>query len=179
MVRTRVGYTGGRTPAPSYHALGDHSEAIQIDFDPAKLSYPRLLEQLFAAHRPVRAPWRRQYRSAIFHAGEAQREAAARALDEAGRRLGTRIFTDLEPLGSFHLAEGYHQKYHLRRHPPLLAAFDEAPEHALLDSTVAARLNGLVAGAGSLALLEAEREGYGLSSEEEAYLRRTIASRSR
>ncbi len=121
MLRTRVGYAGGSTPDATYESIGDHSEAIAVDFDPGVISFAELLEQFFALHNPFREAFRRQYRSAIFFADDKQRKEARVAMDaqEAGR--AEKVNTALEPLGTFWLAEEYHQKYMLRRNPEELA----------------------------------------------------------
>lgn len=66
VVRTRVGYAGGSTENPTYWDLADHTETIQFDYDPAKISYPDLLNIFFHNHKPIAEPWKRQYMSAVF-----------------------------------------------------------------------------------------------------------------
>jgi len=53
VVRTRVGYAGGATENPTYHHLGDHTETIQIEYDPARISYQELLDAFWAGHKPT------------------------------------------------------------------------------------------------------------------------------
>ena len=83
VVNTTVGYTGGTREAPTYHGLGDHTEAVQIDFDPKRVSYEALLEVFWKTHDPT-TPNRQgpdvgeQYRSAIFfHTREQEEKAKA------------------------------------------------------------------------------------------------------
>ncbi len=121
-MRTRVGYAGGTTDQPTYQSIGDHSEAIEIDYEPAVVTYAELLEVFLASHNPARAPFKRQYRSAIFYANPDQQRDAKAALEAESLRRGEPLATDLEPHTGFTLAEDYHQKYRLRSNPDLLAS---------------------------------------------------------
>ncbi|WP_439026988.1 peptide-methionine (S)-S-oxide reductase MsrA [Haloarchaeobius sp. DT45] len=165
VVRTRVGYAGGSTPTPTYRTLGDHTEVVQVDYDPTRTSYRDLLEWFFRAHNPrERAPIR-QYENLVCWHDEDQREAVENAIAEQEARDG-HVNTRAEPLGSFTVAEDYHQKYRLRGASELFdslaATYDDT---AIRESTVAARLNGLVAGHGSAALLDEEGATYGIPDE--------------
>lgn len=71
-----MGYAGGTQPAPSYLRLGDHSEALELDYDGSVLSYERSLSLFFASHDPRYRPGSRQYMSIIFFHDELQRQAA-------------------------------------------------------------------------------------------------------
>ena len=157
-----MGYTGGSRVDPTYHQLGDHTEAYQLDFDPARISYAQLLARFWEAHRPQRPAYKRQYRAALWYADAAQERLARESAEQVARTLGKPVLTDLEPLGRFYPAEPYHQKYALRRHADLLEELEDYDDEALRESTVAARLNGYVSGQGSAELLAREWEGYGL-----------------
>lgn len=135
-----MGYTGGRHPNPSYHDLGDHTEALQVDFDPEQITYEALMECFWEGRDHDRRAFSVQYRSAVWFADEAQ-EASAR---ERAARIGTRVTTAIEPLGTFTLAEGYHQKYRLRREPKLVEELVAryGSDEAMVASTAAARING-------------------------------------
>lgn len=113
VVSTRVGYTGGSKADPTYRDLGDHTEVIEVTFDPAKLSYADLLERFWAEHDPTfdNPP---QYQSAIFTQGSAQERAARKSLDDARERSRRAIRTRVEPLERFNEAEEYHQKYYAK-----------------------------------------------------------------
>ena len=120
----------------------------------------------------------RQYRSAIFLHDDEQRRLA----EESKKRLQKegRVFTDIEPLSEFYMAEDYHQKYYLRSVDVLMqelrARYPEE-ERGFVDSTVAARLNGYVGGFGSVEQLEQELESFGLSEQAEQYLRTRVSGR--
>lgn len=148
---------------PTYRQLGDHTEAFQVDFDPARTSFAELLALFWESHRPQRPASKRQYRAAVWWADEAQRALVEESRERVAAALGKPVLTDVEPLGRFWRAEDYHQKYSLRRHADLMALFARYTPEAFTDSTVAARLNGLVAGQGGAELLEAEGERYGLT----------------
>jgi peptide-methionine (S)-S-oxide reductase len=142
-VRTRVGYAGGTTRNPTYHDLGDHTESIQVDYDPTVVSYDQLLGVFWGEHDPCAASHSRQYRSAIFHATDEERRAAEASRARRGKELGEEIVTAIEPLVAFTRAEDYHQKYSLRRHRSVLESLASLypTDRELVDSTAAARLN--------------------------------------
>ena len=148
VVRTRVGYAGGTEPDPSYYSLGDHTEVVQVEYDPATLGYDDLLEVFWANHNPFGGAHKRQYRGVVLVHDEAQREAAEASAAALEERTGQSVETAIESLDSFTLAEDYHQKYELRSTPVLGAELEDIYGPALVDSTVAARLNGFVAGHG-------------------------------
>ena len=119
---TRVGYTGGQTANPSYKDVctdrTGHAEAVEVEYDPAKLSYDKLLEVFWENHDPTQLnrqgpDWGTQYRSAIFfHTPE--QEAAAKASKERlekSRRFSKPIVTQIVPAVEFFEAEDYHQQY--------------------------------------------------------------------
>ena len=148
VVRTRVGYAGGSTPEPTYHSLGDHTEVVQVEYDPTVLSYADLLDVFWSAHDPRRSARKRQYRSVILTESVVHRQAAERTRQDTASRFGGSVATAIEDLDTFHLAEPYHQKYELRSTPVLGAELEDRYGDDLVDSTVAARLNGFVAGYG-------------------------------
>jgi peptide-methionine (S)-S-oxide reductase len=116
------GYTGGKTKNPSYEQLCSggtgHAEAVRIEYDPEEISFRDLMTVFFATHDPTTLNRQgndvgTQYRSAIFYAGEEQKQQAAafiKELDEA-KTFKSPIVTALEPLSDFYPAEEYHQKY--------------------------------------------------------------------
>jgi peptide-methionine (S)-S-oxide reductase len=116
------GYTGGKTVNPSYEDVctgrTGHAEAVEIEYDPARVRYEDLLEVFWASHDPT-TPNRQgpdvgtQYRSAIFF-HDAEQEAAARASKERQEKSGRfkrPIVTEIVAAGPFYKAEEYHQKY--------------------------------------------------------------------
>ena len=160
-----MGYAGGPQPHPTYHDLGDHAEAVQLDFDPARVTYGELLDLFFAGHRPTRPAWSRQYMSAIFYAGEDQRRQAHERKQQAERQLGAEVFVEILSADSFHRAEDYHQKYYLQRHRQLMddlrAPYPDFRD--FVDSTAAARLNGYLGGSRTHELRRGDLGRLGLS----------------
>lgn len=118
IVSTRVGYTGGDVPNATYGNHGTHAEAIEILFDPSKLSYRQLLEFFFQIHDPTTL--NRQgndrgmsYRSAIFYTSEDQRAVAEDTIAdvEASGLWPGKVVTEVTPAGPFWEAEPEHQDY--------------------------------------------------------------------
>lgn len=177
MVRTRVGYAGGTTASPTYHAMGDHTECLQVDFDPAVTTYAAMLDHFWEAHSPWRAVRGFQYRAVLLYQGDAQRRAAEESRAALAAREGRRVETPLEPLGVFTRAEDYHQKYALRRYgsvaADLLAVYGDGD--AFTDSTSAARLNAYLAGYGDPARLARELPDLGLGPAARAEVERRTA----
>jgi len=165
VVRTRVGYSGGSTPSPTYRNIGDHSEALQVDYDPSRISYRELLDIFWRAHDPGIRSWSRQYRVVIFYHNEEQKRLALASIDrEASKRKD--IYTEISPFSGFTLAEDYHQKYRLQQESDLSAEFDAVYPSMkdFLNSTAIARVNGFLGGYGSPELLAKEIDSYGLSA---------------
>lgn len=181
VVRTRVGYAGGTKQNPTYHSLGDHTETIQVDYDPTRLSYVELLEIFWRSHDPTSRPWSRQYKAAVFYHSEAQRVAAQTSREREAVRRGRKLSTEILPATAFALAEDYHQKYHLQQDPVLLREFRAIyPDlRPFADSTAAARVNGYLGGHGKAADLEAEIGRLGLSPPAQEHLLRAVRPRVR
>jgi peptide-methionine (S)-S-oxide reductase len=165
VVRTRVGYSGGATANPTYHSLGDHSETIQIDFDPSQISYERLLEVFWEEHDPTSRSWSRQYQAVVFSHDEEQKRQAIASRERVAKKLGKTIHTEVIAFTRFYVAEDYHQKYYLRQHRQILRQFQQYyPQAAdLMNSTAAARVNGYIGGYGTTASLKADIDRLGLS----------------
>jgi len=175
VVRTRVGYSGGTTKSPSYHRLGDHTETVQMDYDPTVVSYRDLLQLFWDSHAPTRMPTSLQYMSIVFYQDDEQRKLAAEGKRRVRATTGKDVFTEIRRLNEFYRAEAYHQKYHLRQVPDLTKEFAAfyPNNRDFTDSTAVARVNGYLAGYGSVAGLEEELADLGLS----AAGRRTLLDR--
>ncbi len=158
MIRTRVGYTGGNKENPTYHTLGDHTESIEVDYDPSIISYADLLKVFWEAHDPGSRSWSRQYMSAIFYHDEEQKKLALESRKLEEERTRGKIYTEISPAPRFYRAEDYHQKYYLRQRPELIRELKAIypSNEDFEDSTVAARLNGYLAVKGSRTAIQAE-----------------------
>lgn len=122
VVSVESGYTGGLVPNPTYARVCDgdtgHAEAVQVTFDPSVISYHDLLTVFFAIHDPTTlnrqgADTGTQYRSAIFHHNEQQKEIARQVIREItdAQIWDSPIVTEVMPLDKFYQAEDYHQEY--------------------------------------------------------------------
>lgn len=176
MIRTRVGYTGGVKKHPTYGSLGDHTEAVQVDYDPRLVSYEDLLDVFWAAHDPTRRTSSVQYRAAVFVQNEEQRRRAEASRSELEQTRGIRVRTEILDANSFTIAEDYHQKWYLRRSGgrwlELLERTYPDPA-ALRDSTAAARLNGYLGGNGH-PTPEQLQEDLGIGPDEARALSRAL-----
>jgi len=145
VVRVVSGYSGGSAATAHYgvvstHTTG-HAESVEVTFDPAQVSYGDLLRVFFTvAHDPTELNRQgpdegTQYRSAIFYATDAQRQAALGYIERLGRdhAFGRPIVTEVVPLVRFYPAEEYHQNY-LARHPdqPYIV-YNDLPKLARLE----------------------------------------------
>jgi len=127
VIKTTVGYSGGTTANPTYEEVctggTGHAEAIQVEFDSTRLSYGELLDYFFRMHDPTTLNRQHndvgtQYRSAIFHTSDAQKQTAERVKarwDKSGK-FDRPIVTEIIASGKFYPAEEYHQDY-LVKHP--------------------------------------------------------------
>jgi peptide-methionine (S)-S-oxide reductase len=123
VISTRVGYAGGDVPNATYRNHGTHAEAIEIVFDPSRLSYRQLLEFFFQIHDPTTL--NRQgndrgtsYRSAIYYTSDEQRRTAEDTIADvnASGIWPGKVVTEVAPAGPFWEAEAEHQDY-LQRYP--------------------------------------------------------------
>lgn len=122
VVETAVGYEGGTLERPTYHDVctdrTGHAEVVQVTFDPARVSYPELLDTFFSNHNPTQLNRQgpdhgTQYRSVIFFHSPEQQQQAQEAIARltAERRFSNPIVTQVVPAAAFWPAEEYHQKY--------------------------------------------------------------------
>jgi peptide-methionine (S)-S-oxide reductase len=161
-----VGYAGGARENPTYHNLGDHTETLQVDYDPSKISYAQLLELFWEEHDPTSRSWSPQYKAVVFYHDEEQKRLAEESRTRLAARLGKTIHTEVLPYGRFYAAEDYHQKYYLRGHRQILRQFQQYYPHAagLMNSTAAARVNGYIGGHGTASAYTADIDRLGLSA---------------
>ncbi|CAO3629598.1 unnamed protein product [Mucor hiemalis] len=126
-IKTKVGYIGGDSENPDYRSVcsgkTNHVEAVEVEFDPKKVSYATLVDFFYSTHDPTTlnaqgADRGSQYRSAIFYHSPEQKEIAEKVTAEVQEKhlKGKKIVTEIVPAGVFHDAESYHQEY-LHKNP--------------------------------------------------------------
>lgn len=125
VIDARSGYTGGHLDNATYEQVctgtSGHAEAVEVLFDPARISYSQLLAAFWQLHDPTQHNRQgpdigSQYRSAIFFDGEEQRQLAEQSIAEQREKHKQPVVTQIAPLGAFWLAEEYHQNYVQKRH---------------------------------------------------------------
>lgn len=127
VIETNVGYTGGSIDNPNYNIVklgtSNHAEAVQIVFDPSKVTFSEILTFFFRLHDPTTLNQQgndkgTQYRSAIFYHSEEQKRVAVEAIQkvEAAKKWKKPIVTQVVAATKFYLAEDYHQDY-LKKNP--------------------------------------------------------------
>ena len=172
---TTVGYAGGQTIKPTYYKLGDHTECVDVYYDPTITTYENIIKLFWKSHDPtIRTS--SQYRSIILSHNSAQAAFAADFLQAQKKEKQKEVNTKIDNFSTFYQAEDKHQKNQLRRHPALLPCLGW--EKSLASSYVATRLNGYLGGHTAMASFNKEWERLGLSKEIAAYVRKVIIKRS-
>jgi len=123
VISTTSGYTGGQVKNPTYEAVSaggtGHAEAVEVRFDPNKISFATILEVYWHNVDPTVKDRQfcdsgRQYRTAIFFHDEAQKKLALETKARIGKEKGWKIETEIVPASAFYPAEEYHQDYYLK-----------------------------------------------------------------
>lgn len=125
VVSTKAGYTGGKTKNPTYEDVCSnktgHAEAVEIEYDPSKITYDELLDIFWKMHDPTTLNQQgpdigTQYRSGIFYTNDGQKKmafASKEKLEKSGK-FKNKIVTQIVPTSDFYPAENYHQKYYMK-----------------------------------------------------------------
>ncbi|XP_035721565.1 peptide methionine sulfoxide reductase-like isoform X2 [Vespa mandarinia] len=175
VIRTCVGYSGGTKETPTYKNIGDHTEVIDIEFDPDVVSYAQLLSMFWNNHEySLITKIKRQYMSLILYHDEEQKMIAEKSKDHEQRERGETFVTEIKPFEKFYPAEDYHQKYRLQNHPWLIETTGLTTGEILRTSPLAAKLNGYIAGVGSLEQLEKDLPNFGLSDKAAQYIKKYL-----
>ena len=120
IIRTEVGYCGGKTTQTSYREVctgnTNHAEVVKLEFDPKMISYNKVLEFFFEFHDPTtlnsQGPdFGTQYRSEIFYLNEKQKNIAEEIIEKENKKLSGKVVTKLSLLKNYCPAEEYHQRY--------------------------------------------------------------------
>lgn len=123
IISTTVGYTGGHIPNPTYKQVctgrTGHAEAVEVVFDPSKVSYETIARLYFETHDPTQVDGQGpdigdQYRSEIFYLSDDQKEVAEKLI-RILRKKGLNVVTDVSQASKFYDAEDYHQDYYIKK----------------------------------------------------------------
>ena len=176
VLRTRVGYSGGNTVKPTYKNIMDHTEVIEIHYDPNAISYEQLLELFWDNHEyGLTTKIKRQYASLIQYHNNEQKSIAEESLKKERIKHKEELRTEIKPAAIFYPAEDYHQKYRLQQHPELCKVLMLTPQ-LLQESHVAARLNGYIAGLGTEEMLNTDLASFGLPDNYVQYVKKFYMS---
>ena len=124
ILKTRVGYIGGKIKNPTYQnvcsGVSGHIEAIELIFNPAKISYEKLLDVFWNLHNPTTKDRQgfdigKQYNSVIFYHNLTQKKFAEKSKREREKEIGEKIVTKIKRASKFWQAEEYHQKYYKKK----------------------------------------------------------------
>ena len=155
--------------------MGNHAETIQVDYDPAQISYTELLDIFWQNHDPTISFGSNQYRSLLFYHDEEQRKLAEESKAALEATLSKEIITEILPYQNFTWAEDYHQKYQLRNTPLEAEYLQIYPNPTdFVNSSATARVNGYLAGYGTSEMLAEEIDRLGLSQTGMDYLREAV-----
>ncbi|KAM7358119.1 methionine sulfoxide reductase A isoform 3-T3 [Cochliomyia hominivorax] len=170
ILRTTVGYAGGTKDQPTYRNMGDHTEVLEIDYDPEVISYKELLDLFWNNHEyGLCTVIKRQYMSLILYHDEEQKQIAEQSrAEEQIKRAPEVIRTEIAPKTNFYPAEDYHQKYRLQGHRDLCETLS-LNSSLLQTSYVATKLNGYLAGVGGIEQFKREVEQMGLTPTQRDY----------
>jgi len=148
--------------------MADHTECLEIDFDPQVIGIEDIVHHFWSSHNPNRGNYKgRQYLSILLFRDAEQKEMIERVKDSLESSMVDKIDTEIASYRGFTLAEERHQKYYLKRYPKAmdrLAAYYETHEQ-LVNATLVARLNSFVKGYGTLAALKEEMAGWNIPGE--------------
>ncbi|XP_075160843.1 methionine sulfoxide reductase A isoform X2 [Haematobia irritans] len=166
IIRTTVGYAGGVKDGPT----GDHTEVLEIDFDPEVISFQELLKLFWNNHEyGLTTPIKRQYMSLILYHDDDQKKIAEESKkEEQIKRAPETITTEIRAKSTFYPAEDYHQKYRLQGHRDLCETLN-LNSKLLQTSYVATKLNGYLSGIGGLEQFKAEVDSMGLTPTQKEY----------
>uniref|UniRef100_A0A1I8AV57 peptide-methionine (S)-S-oxide reductase n=1 Tax=Steinernema glaseri TaxID=37863 RepID=A0A1I8AV57_9BILA len=163
VLKTRVGYAGGSSAAPTYKSIGDHTEITEVLFDESVVSYAAILDWFFSHHDPT-VHRKKQYQSGILYVDEVQKKIAEEALGAARKKFTGELETYIQPFSQFYVAEDYHQKYWLRSQKDVHEQL-QLSDQELIDSPLAAKVNAFLAGYADFNVLKNLQKEYNLNEE--------------
>jgi len=125
--------------------MGDHTESIQIEYDPAILPTEELLGAFWGFHSPTSRTRSTQYRAALFYRNKNEKEVFRVSKENVQKTEKSTVHTNILPFTTFTLAEDYHQKYYLRSRQTIFSTL-KMTDRELIESSLACYLNALVSG---------------------------------
>lgn len=181
VLRTRVGYSGGKSTNPSYKVVDLHTEVVEIDYDPQVISYGDLIDVFFASHNETLRPYDQRVKSLIFYRNDDEHKIAREKLNAIRNATPEEdsVYTELKAFDVFYLAEPEHQNRSLKLEVSLYDELKQifGSEDNMLLSILVSKLNGYIYGygeqEGALELLE----GSGLSEASKERVLDVINSR--
>ena len=168
-----MGYAGGKKKHPTYQNLGDHTEVIQIQYDPCKISFKQLLSLFWKNHNPS-ISYQKQYWSIILYINEEQKSVAQDFLQLYKKESLATIYTQIIPFEEYHHAESYHQKYILQTHPWIIVAVNVQSAKDLIQSQICTKLNGFLSSYGTHDELVEVAKTFGLNEKMVEYISREM-----
>ncbi|KAF5269967.1 hypothetical protein FQR65_LT05766 [Abscondita terminalis] len=175
VLRTCVGYSGGTTSNPTYKSIGDHTEVIEIHFDPEGITYQQLLQMFWNNHEyGLTTKIKKQYASLILYHDNEQKEIAEQSMKEEKMKHSEEMCTEIKPAAIFYPAEEQVYVLMLQQHRDLCKVLMLTPE-LLQKSHVAARLNGYVAGVGTQDALDKDLTSFKLEQKYVDYVKQVFA----
>ncbi len=157
--------------------MGDHTEVLQVEFNPEAIPFEEILDVFWGNHNPLRLGIKpRQYMSILFYHCEEQRVKMLDKKQEWELNLKGVIQTEMTPFTTFYQAEDYHQKYYLKRYKSATETLSILfPSHEeFIQSTLVARLNGFVKGYGTLEGIRREIAEWGLNESDQEALQKLL-----
>jgi methionine-S-sulfoxide reductase len=163
VLTTRVGYCGGTHPArPTYKSIGDYTESVQILFDSTRISFTQLLSFFNQWHVPNSSKTRSQYAAAIFYHNKEQLRQVKEMQIENVR---------VDEFNIFYEAEDYHQKHNLKRTTMETDLFGAEEEWTNKDQEMITKLNGFLAGYGTIEQFQQWDKRRELTREQQNYIK--------
>lgn len=163
---TRVGYCGGTHPAtPTYKTIGDYTESVQVDFDSERTCFTNLLSYFNQWHVPNTSKTRAQYEAAIFFHNEEQRKQIYDMKLDNVR---------IDKFNQFFTAEEHHQKYNFKRTIMETDIFGKKEDWVDKDKSMITKLNGFLAGYGTVEQFQQWHERRTLTIEQQRYIKHNL-----
>lgn len=156
VIRTCVGYAGGKELDPTYRDIKDHTEVLKVDYDDGIVSYKELAEVFFNSHSIDFPVLNNQYKSLVLYKEDSEYDTIMQLISQIRDMKKIDVYTDVQRLDIFYPAENYHQKYYLQNTMDIMIEFEKKyPKFKdFVNATDSARVNGYIKGYGDVNRLE-------------------------